>query len=292
MHDLSSMGQLAEIGIDGRISIRYLKAGSGSPLVLLHTIRTQLDYFQYAIPALSKHHTVYALDLPGHGYSSTDTSASYDEPYFRRAVVAFMERLDLKDVTLVGESIGGVLSLTVASTIPQRIRRVVASNVYDYETRYADGVRRGNWFASLIIPNYAVPVHGAIFAALENWLFLGLVMRGGLRNRRWMPVPLLTELDRTGRRKGFRYVERNVFTHWRSWGEARVLYPKVKAPVTLIYGDHDWSRPAERQRTARELGNVGIVTVENSGHFGFVDNPEKMVRILMNGHGEKAPRAS
>jgi len=37
----------------------------------MHTIRTQLDYFQEVIPELAKLYTVYAVDLPGHGRSST-----------------------------------------------------------------------------------------------------------------------------------------------------------------------------------------------------------------------------
>lgn len=280
MQDLSRIGHVTEIKIDDKRTLRYLKAGKGDPLILLHTIRTQLDYFQEVIPELAKRYTVYALDLPGHGYSSIDTRANYDEPYFREAVIAFIEKLDLKDVTLAGESIGAVLALTVASTIPERVSKVVASNTYDYDTRYADGVRRGNFFANFVIGNYAIPVHGAIFAALENWLFLGIAMRGGLRNKGWMPNALLTELNRAGRRKGYRYVERNVFANWRSWGKARALYSGVKAPVTLIYGDHDWSTLQERQRTAKELGNIDIITIENTGHFGFVDNPQKLVDII------------
>lgn len=281
MQDLSSIGQVTEIQIDANKTLRYLKAGTGAPLILIHTIRTQLDYFQEVIPALAKHHTVYALDLPGHGHSSIDTKATYDEPYFRQAVVSFIEKLDLQGVTLVGESIGAVLALTVASTLPERISKVVASNTYDYDTRYADGVRRGNFFANLVLANYALPIHGAIFAALENWLFLGLVMRGGLRNKSWFPKSLLSKINCAGYRNGFRYVERNVFTNWRSWGKARTLYPGVKAPVTLVYGDHDWSTLQERQRTAKELGNINIITVENTGHFGFVDNPRKLVEIVL-----------
>ena len=280
MQDLSKIGHVTEINFDDKRTLRYLKAGKGDPLILLHTIRTQLDYFQEVIPTLAKYHTVYALDLPGHGYSSIDTKANYDEPYFRKAVVEFIEKLDLKRVTLIGESIGAVLALTVASTVPERISKVVASNTYDYDTRYADGVRRGNLFANFVIGNYAIPIHGAIFAALENWLFLGIAMRGGLRNKGWIPNALLTEINRAGRRKGFRYVERNVFANWRSWSKARALYSAVKVPVKLIYSDHDWSTLQERQRTAKELGNVNIITVANTGHFGFVDNPKKLVEIV------------
>ena len=45
--------------------LRYYTAGVGPPLVLIHTVRTQLDYFQRVIPLLWGHYTVYALDARG-----------------------------------------------------------------------------------------------------------------------------------------------------------------------------------------------------------------------------------
>lgn len=281
MQDLSGIGQVSDLQIDGGRTLRFLKTGKGAPLVLMHTIRTQLDYFQEVIPLLAQHYTVYAIDLPGHGYSSIDTKASYDEPYFRSAVIAFIEKLDLREVTLVGESIGAVLALTVASALPDRIKAVVSSNTYDYDTRYADGVRRGNFIANFILGQFAIPVLGAVFAAMENKPLLGLIMRGGLRMKRWMPNQLLTEFNRAGYRKGYRYVERNVFANWRSWSKARSQYAGVKAPVKLIYGEHDWSAVDERKRTAKELGGVAITTVANTGHFAFVDNPSKLVELVL-----------
>jgi len=281
MQDITKLGEILEFGVDDKRTLRYLKTGSGEPLVLLHTIRTQLDYFQEVIPVLSKNFTVYAIDLPGHGYSSIDKGADYDEPYFRSAVVSFIEKLDLENVTLAGESIGAVIALTVASQLPNRIKAVIASNTYDYDKRYGDGVRRGNFFANFIIGNFAIPVHGAIFAALENKLFLGLILRGGLKAKSWMPNDLLTKFNRAGKRKGYRYVERSTFAGWRSWAQATHRYAAVKAPVTLVYGDNDWSTPAERKRTSEAL-KVQPIILENTGHFAFVDRPEKLAEIVLS----------
>lgn len=281
MRDLSKIGKIFEVEIDGNRSIRYLRAGAGEPLVLLHTIRTQLDYFEDVIPDLARHFTVYAIDLPGHGYSSIDTRAKYDEPYFRSGVISFIEKLDLNNVTLVGESIGAVLALTVASQLPSRVKKVISSNTYDYDQRFGDGVRRGNLLANFVVGQFAIPYVGAVVAAMENRLFLGIILKGGLKNKSWMPGRLLKEFDRVGRRKGYRYVERSTFAGWKSWSEARSLYAKVKAPVTLVYGENDWSVNTERQRTARSLGGIGIITIANTGHFSFVDNPQKMTEIIL-----------
>jgi pimeloyl-ACP methyl ester carboxylesterase len=281
MQNLSGIGNISELKINGNRSLRYLKTGNGDPLILIHTIRTQLDYFEEVISELAKHFTVYAIDLPGHGYSSIDPKASYNEPYFRSAVIEFIEILDLKEVTLVGESIGGVLALTVASQLTSRIKKVVSSNPYDYDRKYGDGVRRGNFLANFVISQFAIPYVGAVVAAMENILFLGIIMSGGLKNKRCMPSKLLKEFDRVGRRKGYRHVERSTFAGWQSWGQAKSLYSGVKAPVKLIYGQHDWSTVAEREHTATHLGGVSISTVANTGHFAFVDNPQKITEILL-----------
>ena len=97
----------------GGTRLRYIKTGKGPALVLLHTLRTQLDLFEKVIPELSKHFTVYAFDYPGHGYSDIP-EARYDAAFFVKAVAGFLDKLDLRDVTLGGVSIGGSIALIVA----------------------------------------------------------------------------------------------------------------------------------------------------------------------------------
>lgn len=276
-----SMGEVNEIKIDPKTSIRYLKTGSGEPLILLHTIRTQLEYFEDVIPQLAKHFTVYAIDLPGHGHSSIDLKGSYDEPFFRKAVISFIKQLDLRNLTLVGESIGAVLALTTASQLSDRVKKVIASNPYDYDKRYGDGVRRGNLIANFVISQFSIPYIGAVVAAMENIVFLSLIMRGGLKSKSWIPKKLISKFDRAGRRKGYRYVERKTFSGWKSWGEASDLYSDIKAPITLIYGSDDWSTTSERNQTAKKLGNISAITIPNTGHFAFIDSPSKLLEITL-----------
>ena len=101
----------------GGPTVRYLRAGQGPALVLLHSIRTQLDLFQRVIPKLTDHFTVYAFDYPGFGWSEIVPGADYREPAMREHVVNFIERLDLRDVTLAGELMGATLALTTAAVL-------------------------------------------------------------------------------------------------------------------------------------------------------------------------------
>ena len=274
-------GKPSLLKISDTLSLRFQEIGSGPPLLLIHTIRTQLEYFRSLAPLLARSHTVYAIDLPGHGYSPIDPNANFDEPYFRRAVIGFIEKLDLSAVTIVGESIGGALALTVAAALPQRVKRVYAVNPYDYETRYGDGIRRGNWFANFIIGSLQIPVLGAMNASLENKMVLGKIMSGGYHDPRKLPADLLAEFDEVAHRPGYKRIARKVLAGWRSWSKARDYYRQISAPVTLIYGDSDWSRPNERERTRSLIPASQMVTLKNTGHFSAVENPSELARVIM-----------
>lgn len=275
-------GEPTLLKISDKLSLRYTKSGEGPPLVLLHTIRTQLEYFREFAPLLAGSFTVYAVDLPGHGHSPIDPAAPYDEPYMRQGVVAFLKALDLRDVTIVGESIGAVLALTGAAEVPDRIRAVYALNTYDYETRFGDGIRRGNWFANFIVGSMQIPVFGAIGGALENRMVLKKIMGGGYADPQKLPPDLLSEFDRVSHQPHYRNMARKVLFGWRSWAKARALYPLIKAPVTLVYGDKDWSRVPERERTKSLLRNVRMVTLPNTGHFSAVENPKGTANLILS----------
>ena len=66
-------GDLKHTTISGS-QLRYLRSGSGRPIVLLHTLRTQLDPFEKVVPDLAKCFTIYAPDYPGHGYYEAPVS--------------------------------------------------------------------------------------------------------------------------------------------------------------------------------------------------------------------------
>ena len=279
----TSHENIALLKISNGLSLRYEKSGSGPSLLLLHTIRTQLEYFRDLVPLLDRHFTVYAVDLPGHGRSPIDTSAKFDEPYMRKAVVGILEALDLRDVTLVGESIGAVLALTSAAEVPERIRTIYAINTYDYETRYGDGIRRGNWFSNLIIGSLQIPFFGAIGASLEDRKILRKVMGGGYADPRNLPDDLLVEFDAAAHSPSYREASRKVLSGWRSWSDARKRYPGVKAPVTLIYGEKDWSLVSERERTKAALPTSRLFTLPATGHFSAVESPRAVADIILSG---------
>ncbi|MCF4123065.1 alpha/beta hydrolase [Antribacter sp. KLBMP9083] len=271
-HTLAPLG-----GHDGRVgALRYLKAGTGAPVVLLHTVRTQAEHFRSLIPLISDHYTVYALDLPGMGHSEIVPGASYDEPAMRAGVERLLTELDLNDVTLVGESMGATLALTVAADLPHRVRRVVAVNTYDFP----GGIARSSLLARIVVGAVLAPGIGPVVAGVEPKAALRTILQGGLSDKTALRDDYLDELLHVGTRPGYPTVARAVYQSLPSLIAARSRYPEVKSPVHLVYGEKDWSRPSDRQANKDLLPDAEFTQVPGAGHFIALERPDVLADLL------------
>ena len=120
---------------------------------------------------------------------------------------------------------------------------------------------------------------------MENNPVLGIVMRGGLLDGGKLPEHYLAELRRVGRRHGYPRVAREVFRNVDSMIAARARYGRVSAPVTLIYGDHDWSQIPEREANLALLRDAQSILLPDTGHFAALEQPARVAEILLDKHG-------
>ena len=257
------------------INLRYIDVGEGPPLVLLHTLRTQLDMFQKMVPELSKYFRVYALDYPGHGFSDIPT-VEYNPEFFTNVVAKFLDQLDIKDATIAGESIGGSISLVLAARPSPRAKQVVAINPYDYDK--GRGAKRSSAMANLLFSLNNVPILGSTFWRLRQYPVFKNIMEGGVVHKDSLPHSLLREMNEVGNRPHHYLAFMSLVRNWPGWEDARGEYPKIVVPVLLIYGERDWSRPEERRETERAIPGAKMVTVQDAGHFLSLDAPEAVVK--------------
>jgi pimeloyl-ACP methyl ester carboxylesterase len=246
--------------------------------VLVHTLRTQLEYFDRLLEHLDTGKVeVFAIDLPGHGKSSAP-AVEYTADYFTESVAAFLDRLALKDVVVVGESIGGTIALALAARHEPRMARVIAVNPYDYGRR--GGIRRSSPLANVLFTAILWPGVGPIVARASTPGILRRVMEGGLYDASLLPAALIDEMYRCGRLPGHARAFRSLNMQWRTWVAARSRYREIGLPVTLVYGSDDWSRPDEREANARTIPGVRTVSLERCGHFASLEKPDAIARLI------------
>jgi len=265
------------VTVDG-VRLRYVVAGSGPPLVLLHTLRTQLDLFQGVIPALARRYQVYALDFLGHGHSDIP-AAEYTADLFIDTIAGFLRQLGIEKAVLVGESIGATTALGLAARRDPRVQAVVAISTYDYDR--GRGTLRASVLARLIFSVNDVPLLGGTVTRLRQYPIVKAVLEGGLHRLESLPAPLAREMYRVGNRPGHYQAFMSLVHHWPTWEAVRGQYGDIDCPVLLLYGDHDWSRPDERAKTARLIPGAEVRTVKNAGHFLSFDAPVETIEQVV-----------
>jgi pimeloyl-ACP methyl ester carboxylesterase len=258
--------------------LRFIKSGKGPVLVLLHTLRTQLDLFEKVIPELSKHFTVYALDYPGHGYSDIP-KARYDSAFFAGAVEGFLERFNSHDVTLAGVSIGGSIALIIAARCNPRVARVVAINPYDYAK--GRGMARSSFLGRMITYASLVPFFGEMVNRLRSFEVMRRVLQGGVADPKNIPPELSKEMYLVGNRPGHYRAFISLLRNAETWETATKDYGRINVPVLLIWGDGDWARPSERKHDCELIPGAEMTTLENGGHFLPLDRPKELQQLIV-----------
>jgi pimeloyl-ACP methyl ester carboxylesterase len=106
--------------------LHYYLEGSGPPFFLIHGYSLTLDWHVWdnTIPVLTPDHTVYAFDMVGHG-QSTKVDPKPSAEIQAELLVNLIQEHDLTDCSLGGVSWGGTICQLVASSIPDRIKRLL-----------------------------------------------------------------------------------------------------------------------------------------------------------------------
>ena len=109
------------------LKIRYLEAGKGRPLVLVHALAVQnsADQWLSNFDELSKVAHVYAWDTPGWGHSDFAPDAKYSFPFWIEHLRGFCDALGLKEIDIMGQSLGAWISGVFAHANQDLVRRAV-----------------------------------------------------------------------------------------------------------------------------------------------------------------------
>src|ERR1700678_1353321 len=117
------------MGLDGA-RIRYLRAGSGPTLILLHGLLGYSFSWRYTMPALAPYAAVYAPDMMGAGFSDRPSGIDHSMRGTARRLLRFIKGLGIASCDLLGTSHGGAVAMIAAAEClgkdsGLRIRRLV-----------------------------------------------------------------------------------------------------------------------------------------------------------------------
>jgi pimeloyl-ACP methyl ester carboxylesterase len=261
--------------------MRYLKAGSGPPLVLVHGLMGYSFSWRFTIPALAPHATVYAIDNLGAGLSIANPGMDCTMRATAERVLQFADAVGVKEFNLLGTSHGGGVAVMVAAICREkcdpRLRRLVL--VAPVNPWSAHGKR--------LAPFVGSPVGSILFRnTFERWASLqDLALRRMFGDRSKIPPDSLEGYRvPMHRNHALRHGLRIVKNWTADLAELEAALPKISEyPTLLMWGTKDTAVDFESAEPLRQnFHNAHLVTFEGVGHLPYEEAPEDFNRALID----------
>ncbi|MFP3606075.1 alpha/beta fold hydrolase [Paraburkholderia sp. SIMBA_053] len=232
--------------------LNIVKGGptEGSMVVLIHAVGLDLTYWDRQIEALTAHHHIVALDLPGHGRSARirHNGSIVD---LARDVAMVIDELGSRPVHVVGHSFGGMVAQELAISYPDHVRSLtLAATAASFSEEAREYMRSHG---------SAVSAQG-MSAAIPS---LPLSLAERTANRR---PDLLERLTRT-----ILAMEPEVYAAaWREIAsfDASERLSSIRCPTLLLVGDEDRNTPPDASTLlARDIAGAAMVVIDGASHM-------------------------
>jgi len=264
--------------------VRYVTAGCGEPIVLVHGFGASSGHWKRSIAVLSKQYKVYAIDLLGFG-ASDKPPLDYCMELWRDQVVNFLQEFVQQPAVLVGNSIGSLTCLMVnVDGPPGLVRGTVLLNCVGAMNN--KGISN-DWRIKAAYPLLLLIDLVLKTRPLASWLFnsfrtpdnLRNVLRKVYRNQAAVDDALVDLLYRPSCDTGALDVFVSVLTGPpgpKPWE----LMPRVQGPLLVMWGDNDPFVPADSPtaRTFMQLPGSRPATrfalLPDVGHCPHDDRPD------------------
>jgi pimeloyl-ACP methyl ester carboxylesterase len=263
---------------DGRI--RYLRAGTGHPLILIHGLMGYSFSWRFLIPALAPHATVYAIDNLGAGFSAPCEKMDHCMRACAERVLQFVDAMGLNEFDLLGTSHGGAVAMMVAALSVERrdprLRSLVLVAPVNPWSRHGQRLAPfvGGRFGSFLFRN-----------TIAQWRFLDyLWLRRMFGDGSKIPADSLEGYRRPVREnQAFHHGQQIVRTWVADLGDLERTLPTIRNYSTLLmWGTRDRAvsyRSAEKLR--QNFRNCRLVTFKGVGHLPYEEAPEEFNQALV-----------
>ena len=262
-------------------SIAYVDQGSGENTILLvHGLASNSGFWRYAIPELAKYNRVIAVDLPGYGKSQKN-AYPYSISFYAEQIKRFIDELKLKNVVLVGHSMGGQISIMFDLKYPGVLKKLVLAAPAGIE-EFERG--EGDWLRSVMTKN-------GVKNTTEEGIRRNLAMNFYSWSDKW--EWMVEERVRMAKAKDFdefsytvvRCV--NAMLDEPTWNKIE----NIKTPALIVYGKYDglipnmYLNPGATSDVFKyavgRIQNLQLHEIDNCGHMLQIEKPDDFTRAVL-----------
>ena len=236
-------------------TVNYWEGGvlsNTDPILFLHGWGLSVEAYLENLNLLCKRYRVIAPDLLGFGKSS-DPKSIWNIKDYAQFTIAFAQRLNLRNVHLMGHSFGGGISIEVASLSPETIRSIILLNSIGIPTKSI----------SHLILKQAIEFIAQTWETnfqIQNWYVLQTFLENSLFHFHYMiqMMPILKE-------------------------DLRESCSRMEVPCLIVWGSNDRVTPLNAgQQMLQLIEGAQWFVVEEGYHLWSIVLPEKLEEIAFD----------
>lgn len=237
--------------------MHWFEAGSGTPMILIHTNGGSAYQYTKVFDALGKHHRVIAWEMPGHG-DTDPLPRHYSIEDYCDALAAFMDVLRIPAAFIAGTSCGGTITAGFANRFASRTLGAV---IIETPLRNYDdwGARWGHTEGNFGIPTQTREEVSQRVAQVDD-AFMA----------RW-------NIDRN---KAGAKTMMSVMWAMRDY-DVQAAVASVTRPAMMLYGAKG-PTVGLRDRLQKLAPKMPVAVLEQSGHFPMLDEPDRFAQVLID----------
>jgi len=261
--------------------MRYLRAGSGPALILLHGLLGYSFSWRYTMPALAPYATVYAPDMMGAGFSDRPAGLDHSVRGTAQRLLRFIARLGILSFDLLGTSRGGAVAMVAAEECLDgkaglHLRRLVlVAPVNPYSAH-------GQRLAPFVGTNVGAALFRLLVARMPfSYPYWHARLYG---DRNHIPPGSLAGYEAPLAKPGLFEHAISIASTWTAdLRELEKILPKLAGiPTLLIWGEKD---PAVYASSAKPLAKFfphsKLIIFPGIGHLPYEECPEEFNRALI-----------
>ena len=258
--------------------VRYVEAGAGPVVVLIHGNAGSVDDFDFKrLGLLCRGHRVIAVDRPGHGKSERPSDVDAKLQYQARLLHETLSYLNVTRPVLVGHSWGGSLALAYAVEYPMELSAIVLLA----PAAYSDG--GSDQFMRAVLKT---PIVGDVSLTVGRIIFGEHLLKKELQ-KAFYPDSVPDEYLRHAssswlRHKQVRAILEDEYSLDKDLEKVSSHYSEISIPVVIVTGDHDKVVSAKHNayRLKTSIAHSQLIELKNTGHQVPQTHPESIFNAV------------
>lgn len=260
-------------GLD--ITVRYRDEGQGQPVLLLHGVCASLETWDGWAQLMKGNYRIIRIDIPGFGL----TGPAPDKSYYRKDIAVdfidlLMDRLGIRQFSIVGNSLGGYIAWNYALKYPQKIRKMILIDSVGYNQKLP-----------FLLSFASSPAIQSIARSMMPRSMLNSAVKQVYGDKSKATPEIQQRYFDFAMREGNKAAYVDVFIEMARMNGIEGLssgISKIKAPVMVMWGTKDeWIPYKWVDNWKKDLPSATFVAYEGAGHIPMEEIPDRSAADAM-----------